>query len=163
MKQFTVLLFCVVLLTGCDISFNNGPPKVVTLTDPGTPQQQQQVFEAAGRFVHLLDDGKADETWALLSPVFKAKTSEFVWINSIKGLRMGLGTLKEHGSVSMGFTNEMPDAPAGRYAVVEFPSTFSTTSVKEKVILREDDSHWLIVGYFVNKSVVFGDQAKTKP
>jgi len=163
MKQFMAMLFCVVLLAGCDISFSKGPPKTVTLSDQGTEAQQRQVFEAAGRFVHLLDAGKADETWAILSPVFKANTSEFMWTNLVKGLRLGLGTLKEHGPVTMGFTDQMPDAPAGRYAVVEFQSKYSVTTVKEKVVLREDDSHWLIVGYFVNKSVIWGDDAKKAP
>lgn len=163
MKRFFALFFSLILLAGCDISFNEGPPKTVTLSDPGTEQQQRQVFEAAGHFVHLLDAGKADETWAVLSPVFKAKTSEFIWTNSVKGLRLGLGELKEHGPVSMGFTDQMPDAPAGRYAVVDFQSTYSAATVQEKVILREDDSQWLIVGYFVNKSVTLGDEARKTP
>lgn len=163
MKRFFALFFSLILLAGCDISFNEGAPKTVKLSDPGTEQQQHQVFEAAGRFVHLLDAGKVDETWAMLSPVFKARTSEAMWTNSIKGLRLGLGTLKEHGPVSMGFTNEMPDAPAGRYAVVDFQSTYSATTVQEKVVLREDDSQWLIVGYFVNKSVTWGDDTQKAP
>ena len=160
MKRLIVMLCCGVLMVGCDVSFNKAPPKPVTLTDPGTPEHQRRVFEAAGRFIHLLDEGKVDETWTLLSPVFKAMTSEFVWSNSVKGLRLGLGTLKEHGPVSMGFTDQMPDAPAGRYAVVEFPSTYAVTSVKEKVVLREDGNQWLVAGYYVNKTVVWGDSAK---
>lgn len=164
MKQFAAVLCALMLLGGCDVSVNKGPPKSVTLSTQGTEQQQHQVFEAAGNFIHLLDAGKFDETWAILSPALKNNTSEFISTSVIKGTRLGLGTLKEHGPVTMGFTDQMPDAPAGHYAVVEFQSTYSVTTVKEKVVLREeDDGQWLIAGYFVGKSIVFGDSAKKNP
>lgn len=163
MKQFAVVLCALMLLGGCNVSVNEGPPKKIMLSNPGTEQQQHQVFEAAGNFVHLLDAGKVDETWAILSPALKNNTSEFISTNTFKAMRLGLGTLKEHGPVTMGFTDQMPDAPAGYYAVVEFQSTYSVATVKEKVVLREDDGQWLIAGYFVEKSVIFGDNSKKTP
>ena len=66
-------------------------------------------------------------------------------------------------SNAIGFIDQMSDVPAGNYEVIEFASTFATTTVQEKVIVRDDDKHWGIVGYFVNMRVVFGEAAKKAP
>ncbi|QHF44981.1 hypothetical protein PspS35_14765 [Pseudomonas sp. S35] len=162
MKRFAVLWCSLALLSGCDISFNQNTPKV-TATDPGTPQQQQQVFDTARAFLALLDAGTAQMTWPAVSPVLQAKTSQQVWVTSLKGLRLGLGSFQKREPVALGFIDQLPDAPAGNYAVIEFASTFAMTTVQEKVILRDDDKHWGIAGYFVHKRVDFADQDKKAP
>ncbi|MBE8589527.1 DUF4019 domain-containing protein [Pseudomonas sp. MAFF 301449] len=162
MKLLAVMVFSLALLSGCDISFNNNTPKVIA-NDFGTPQQQQHVFDTAVGFLTLLDSGKAELTWPAVSPVLQAKTSALMWASSLKGLRLGLGSFQKREPVAIGFIDQMPDAPAGNYAVIEFASTFSTTTVQEKVIVRDDDKHWGIVGYFVNKRVVFGEDARKAP
>lgn len=162
MKLFAVVLLSAALLSGCDVSFNKGTPKV-TASDPGTQLQQQQIFDAALAFLVLLDAGKADMTWSVVSPTFQAKIPEPVWVNGLKALRIGLGSFNKREPLGFGFTDQMPDAPAGHYAVIEFASTFATTSVKEKVILRDDDERWGVVGYFVHKSVTFGGDDQKAP
>lgn len=162
MKLLAIVLCSIVLLGGCDISFNKSTPKVMA-SDPGTPQQQQQVFDAALVFLELLDAGKAEMTWPVVSPVLQAKTSERVWVNGLKALRLGLGVLQKREPAAIGFIEQMPDAPAGKYALIEFASTFSTTTVKEKVVFRNDDQHWRVVGYFFNKSVTFGGDKQKAP
>lgn len=53
MKSIAVMVFILAMLGGCDVSFNNNnnnnTPNV-TATDPGTPQQQQRVFDTAVGF-----------------------------------------------------------------------------------------------------------------
>lgn len=153
MKPFIAALFSLVLLSGCDVSLNKPTPKVIA-SDAGTEQQQRQVYEAAVEFLQLLDNGKTSETWSTVSPALKATTHEMVWTGSLKALRLGLGSFKERTPAGIGFTDQMPEAPAGNYAVIEFNSTFAASSVTEKVLFRDDDKHWLVVGYFVNKSVI---------
>ena len=76
-------------------------------------------------------------------------------------MRFGLGALQKREPAAIGFIEQMPDAPAGKYALIEFASTFSTTTVLEKVVFRNDDQQWRVVWYFFNKSVTFGgDQQK---
>lgn len=161
MRQFTVLLF-LMLLSGCDVSFNKSTPKV-TASEPGTQQQQHQVLDANAEFLQMLDDGKFDQTWATVSPLLKAKTSEIIWSNGIKAVRLGLGSLKKREPTTIGFTQQMPDAPAGNYAVVECVTTFATGSVNEKVVFREDEKQWRVVGYFIYKSVSLGAETKKTP
>lgn len=45
-------------------------------------------------------------------------------------------------SNAIGFIDQMPGAPAENDAVIEFASTFATTTVQEKVIVRDDEKHW---------------------
>ncbi len=47
MKSIAVMVFILTMLGGCDVSFNNNTTPNVTATDPGTPQQQQNVFDTA--------------------------------------------------------------------------------------------------------------------
>lgn len=141
MKSLAVMVFILTMLGGCDVSFNNNTPNV-TATDPGTPQQQQRVFDTAVGFLGLLDAGTAEMTWPAVSPVLQAKTSKLMWASSLKGLRLGLGSFQRREPIAIGFIDQLPDAPAGNYAVIEFSSMFSTTSVQEKVIMRDDDKHW---------------------
>lgn len=163
MKSIAVMVFILAMLGGCDVSVNNNTTPNVTATDPGTPQQQQRVFDTAVGFLGLLDAGTAEMTWPAVSPVLQAKTSKLMWASSLKGLRLGLGSFQRREPIAIGFIDQLPDAPAGNYAVIEFASIFSTTSVQEKVIMRDDDKHWGIVGYFVHKSIVFGDGTKKSP
>ncbi|PIB42016.1 hypothetical protein AOA59_21905 [Pseudomonas sp. 2822-15] len=162
MKLYAAVLLAAALLGGCDVSLNKPSPKVVA-SDPGTPQQQHQVFDSAAAFLMLLDAGEPAKTWAAASPVMQAKTSELAWVAGLKTLRLGLGSLQARKPESIGFIVDLPDAPAGRYAVIEFASTFATTNVKEKVIFRDDDTRWGVVGYFVHKSVTFGGDDKNAP
>ncbi|WP_077047352.1 DUF4019 domain-containing protein [Pseudomonas sp. KK4] len=161
MKQFTALLI-LMLLSGCDVSSNNSTPKV-TASDPGTQQQQHQVLDATAEFLRLLDDGKSDQTWAAVSPVLKATTSEIIWSNEIKAARLGLGSLEKREPTTIGFTQHMPGGPAGNYAVAECVATFATGPVNEKVVFREDEKQWRVVGYFIHKQVSSGAENKKAP
>ncbi|WLH92933.1 DUF4019 domain-containing protein [Pseudomonas sp. FP453] len=163
MKQLAAVLLSSLLLSACDVSFNKNPPKVIE-SEPATEQQQRDVFNATVEFLRLLDSGSVDQTWPVASPLLKATTSETVWTSGIKAMRVGLGTFVERDSAQIGFTSQMPDAPAGSYAVVECVTTFSSGPATEKVVLREDDGQWRVAGYSVNKRLFsLGDRDKKAP
>ncbi|EJM17014.1 hypothetical protein PMI21_02776 [Pseudomonas sp. GM18] len=106
MKHLAAVLLMLSLLSGCDISFNKIPPKVIA-SEPATKQQQRQVFEATVVFLQLLDSGKADQSWSLTSPLLKATTPEVIWSNTVKAMRLGLGTFVERKSANIGFTTHI--------------------------------------------------------
>ena len=161
MKQIICAMFLSVLLSGCDVSFNKPPSKVLA-SEPATEQEQREVFNATVEFLRLLDSGHVDQTWAVSSPSLKDTTSEVIWTHGIKAMRFGLGSFVERKSAHIGFTTQMPDAPAGRYAIVECVSTFTTGPATEKVVMREDDNQWRVAGYSVNKRVFSTDDSDSK-
>lgn len=158
MKQIICAALLSMLLTGCDVSFNNTPPKAIA-SEPSTDEQQRMVFTATGEFLQSLDSGHVDQTWSITSPLLKATTSEMMWVNGIKAIRLGLGDYIERTSATIGFTSQMPDVPAGRYAVVECVTTFSTGPATENIVLRDDDNQWRVVGYSVNKRFFGSDES----
>jgi len=131
MKQLAAVLLSSLLLSGCDVSFNKNPPKVIA-SDPASEQQQRDVFNATVEFLQLLDSGSVDQTWSVTSPLLKTSTNETVWNNGIKAARLGLGTFVERKSAHIGFTSQLPDAPAGNYAIVECVTTFTRGPATEK-------------------------------
>lgn len=150
MKQIICAALLSTLLTGCDVSFNKAPPKAL-VSEPATEQQQRQVFDATVEFLHLLDSGNVDQTWPASSALLKTTTSERMWTTSITAIRLGLGSFVERNGAQIGFTTQMPDVPAGHYAIVECVTTFSRGPATENIVLREDDNQWRVAGYSVNK------------
>lgn len=161
MKQIICAALLSMLLSGCDVSFNKTPPKAL-VSEPATEQQQRQVFEATVEFLRLLDSGNVDKTWLASSALLKATTSETMWTNGIKAMRLGLGTFVQRDSAQIGFTTQMPDVPAGRYAIVECVTTFSRGPATENIVLREDDGQWRVAGYSVNKRFFSSDDSDRK-
>lgn len=161
MKQIICAALFSMLLSGCDVSFNKPAPKAL-VSEPATEQQQRQVLDATVEFLRLLDSGNVDQTWAASSALLKTTTSEMMWTQSIKAIRLGLGTFVERNSAQIGFTTQMPDVPAGRYAVVECVTTFTRGPATENIVLREDDSEWRVAGYSVNKRFFGSDDSDNK-
>lgn len=163
MKRIIYAGLLLMLLTGCDVSFNKTPPKAIA-SEPSTEEQQRKVFNATVKFLQLLDTDRVDQTWSISSPLLQATTSEMMWTNGIKAIRLSLGDYVERTSANIGFTTQMPDVPAGSYAVVECVTRFSTGPATENVVLRDDDSQWRVVGYSVNKRFFgSGESDKASP
>lgn len=157
MKQCVTVLASLLLLTGCDISINTNAPdtstSTVTLSEPGTAQQQRHIVDKALEFLLLLDAGRIDLTWPESGSALKASTTESNWVKGLSGLRMGLGELKQRERALISFTKQLPNAPAGHYAAVQIQSTFANMTVTEAVLLGEEDEQWRVVGYNVSKTV----------
>lgn len=157
MKQVFALCVSVSVLSGCDVAINTNAPtttaSAVTLSQPDSAQQQQLVAETAAEFLLLLDAGRIDMTWPPAGSALKAATSESNWVEGIRGLRAGLGELKQRDHFQVAFTKQLPDAPPGHYAAVQSQSTFANIVVTEAVLLSEEADRWRVVGYNISKTV----------
>lgn len=157
MKQCFAVLSSLLLIAGCDVSFNTNASgtqaSTVVVSDPGSEQQQRLVVDTAVQFLMLLDDGRTDMTWATAGSALKATTTESNWVKGIGTLRMGLGELKQRDRAQITFTKQLPDAPPGHYAAVQTQSAFSNLTVTEAVLLVEENEQWRVVGYNLSKTV----------
>lgn len=131
MKQCFAVLSSLLLIAGCDVSFNTNASgtqaSAVVVSDPGSEQQQRLVVDTAVQFLMLLDAGRTDMTWATAGSALKATTTESNWVKGIGTLRMGLGELKQRDRAQITFTKQLPDAPPGHYAAVQTQSAFRTS------------------------------------
>jgi hypothetical protein len=151
MKQLMMVLLAAAMLCGCD---SNKPVSSPGTT--GTTQEQTEVLKAATDFVTLVDQDRIDETWLGASPLLKFSTNKLIWVNGIQALRSSLGDVENRSPKGFGFTHQLPDAPLGKYAAVAYTSTFSATSVEEKVAVQKDQGQWKVTGYFVLKHFSYG-------
>ena len=155
--RFTVMISLLVL-AGCDVSINTNAPTTntapaVTLSEPGSAQQQRRLVDTATEFLLLLDAGRIDMTWPSVGSVLKAATTESNWVKGISGLRTGLGELQQRDQFQIAFTKQLPDAPPGHYAAIQTQSRFANMTVTEAVLLSEEADQWRVVGYNISKAV----------
>ncbi len=151
MKIFVTLLMTTFLLTGCNVSFNDGSSKAAK-SEAGTEAQQTAVAKVAGAFLSKLDSGDVQETWSQASPYLQKISNQTAWATGIETLRSSVGAFKSRKLKGIGFTHTIDGAPAGDYAAIAFDTTFANSSAEEKVVLQNSRGEWKILGYFVSKS-----------
>ena len=151
MKLTIAFLIAVTLVAGCEVSFNSGTADKGTV-EAGTAEEQTAVAKAANAFLKRLDAGKADETWSTASPLLSRSTNQVVWSVGIRTFRGSVGSFKSRGLKGIGFTHTVDGVPPGDYAGVGFDTTFSNSTVEEKVVLHKDQGEWKVMGYFLTKS-----------
>ena len=146
-----VLLSCLLLLTGCRVSFT--PPTELPASTQGTEEQQSEALEAAEAYLALIDGKRYAETWQTAGPALKGMSNEVMWVNTLK-LTRKIPLPEGRELQGIGFNTRVDArAPEGEYAVLEFVRRAGDTTATEKVVMQKHESRWMIVGYFVNKRV----------
>ena len=151
MKILATVLVTAALLTGCNVSFSDGSSKAAK-SEAGTEAQQTAVAKAASAFLGELDSGAVQDTWGQASPYLRQISNQSAWITGIRALRGSVGAFKSRKLKGMGFTHTLDGAPTGDYAAIAFDTTFSNSTVQEKVVLQNGDGKWKVLGYFLSKS-----------
>lgn len=146
-----VLLSCLLLLTGCRVSFT--PPTELPASTQGTEEQRSEALEAAEAYLALIDGKRYAETWQTAGPALKGMSNEVMWVNTLK-LTRKIPLPEGRELQGIGFNTRVDArAPEGEYAVLEFVRRAGDTTATEKVVMQKYESRWMIVGYFVNKRV----------
>ncbi len=147
-----VLLSCLLLLPGRRVSFT--PPTELPASTQGTGEQRSEALDAAEAYLALIDGKRYAETWQTAGPALKGMSNEVMWVNTLMLTRK---IIASRGTRTAGRRVQHPRAdaraPEGEYAVPEFVRRAGDTTVTEKVVMQKHESHWMGVGYFVNKRV----------
>ena len=151
MRVAASIVIAAVALLGCDFRLNNDAEYV--LNDPGPESERQESLKAAEYFLILLDDDRVDESYEKLSPFLRDQTGIALWRTAIGGIRGVLGAPKSRALESLGYGEDLPDSPPGRYFIFEFATEFESGSVTEKVVIKLEPAGPKIGGYFVEKSI----------
>ena len=155
MRRFMVglLLFLQVsLLSGCRFSVNMGDeersakPTIDLIY--GEPSEHRAAEAAALAVLRDMDDDRFDKVWSEASPKMHDSTNGRVFKSVVGGLRKSAGTPGVRKLARSGFTEKMPDAPPGRYAVVIYETEFDGNSYEERAVLvRDNRRRWRLAGY----------------
>ncbi len=113
--------------------------------------KEKEVALVAEKWVDLIDQDLFVESWNQSAQFFKAAVTSEQWEESLKSVRLPLGSLVSRELTSETFANELPGTPDGEYVVTVFETSFNKkkNSVETITLMKEPDSKWRVVGYFI--------------
>lgn len=117
----------------------------------GSQEETNSVADPAKRAMKLLDSGEMGQAWDESSKTMQDMTSRIAFIAAAKAMRAGVGGVKSRKFKAIGFLNDIPEGPKGRYAGAFFETEFSRMIVEEKYVFIKQGKSWRLVGYFLSK------------
>jgi len=121
---------------------------LTTLSAQEKPEQIAQ--KQAEHWLALIDAGHYDESWEQAAEIFKSAVTKESWKQQVSAVRGQTGKLKSRALKSAEYKESLPNAPAGKYVVIEFGSVFDVGPAVETVVpMQEKDGTWKVSGYFV--------------
>ena len=121
---------------------------LATLSAQEKPEQVAQ--KQAEQWLALIDAGQYDQSWEQAAEIFKSAVTKDTWKQQVSAVRGQTGKLKSRALKSTEYKENLPNAPVGKYVVVEFDSVFEVgPAVETAVPMQEKDGSWKVSGYFV--------------
>jgi hypothetical protein len=155
MIRSTLNLFLVPLLMTASLALGQ-------TVEAGTPKEVDSVFEPTKRAIFLLDSGEAGTAWTEGAKVLQDKTPKPGFISGFKVMRGAAGEIKSRTFKGVGFLNDMPEGPRGRYAAVFFDTVFARVDAEEKLVFYNESGRWRLAGYFLSKRAYSGGKQSSK-
>ncbi|MFL6447686.1 MAG: DUF4019 domain-containing protein [Bryobacteraceae bacterium] len=116
---------------------------------PSQEKPEQVAQQAAAEWLALLDTGKYAQSWTDAAELFKSRIKQDDWEARVKQVRDQTGLLKERAVKSAVYSENLPNAPAGRYVVIQYNSEYDKGKFTETVVPMEEAGQWRVSGYFV--------------
>ncbi|MCG7755282.1 MAG: DUF4019 domain-containing protein [Nitrosomonas sp.] len=109
----------------------------------------EKVESSARAWLKLVDSGDYKDSWENASPLFKGKTSEGAWIQSITAIRTPRGAMSARYIATAGATKSLSGFPDGEYVVLQFYTTFGEKGLALETITlaKAKDDTWQIADY----------------
>lgn len=109
------------------------------------------VHAAAMAWLAQADKFDAQGTWNAAGEKFQKQMSAQQWGTALHSAREPLGAVTQRALVATSFATQMPGAPDGDYAQLQFRTAFANkTEAHESVTLEhQPDGQWRVIGYFI--------------
>jgi hypothetical protein len=122
----------------------------VPVTQWGQEKPEQAAQKAAERWLALIDAGKYGESWEQAAEYFQSAVTKDAWKEQVSAVRDKMGKLRSRTLKSAQYSEHLPNAPVGKYVVIQYESSFDAGPVIETVVpMQEKDGSWKVSGYFV--------------
>lgn len=116
----------------------------------GQNESEKAAQKGAVQWLALVDAGNYDESWNQAGEFFQSKVTKEAWRQQVSAARGQTGKFKSRKLKGAQYTESLPNAPAGKYEIIQYDSSFSAGAAIETVVLMEQkDNSWKVVGYFV--------------
>ncbi len=118
-----------------------------------SPQQAAEAAAVASAEAWLakVDAGKYAESWEEAAAVFRSAVTKDKWLSMVIAVRQPLGKVVSRKLSSKNYTESLPNAPAGKYVVIQFETSFANKkgAVETVTPMLEKDGTWRVSGYYV--------------
>ncbi len=120
------------------------PPEQPTLGD------DKEAIQAGMKWLALIDTGKSGFAWDEASKQLKSTVTRKQFIAGIRDARKPLGKLESRTAVKFARSHDLPGAPAGDYAIIEYDAKFADGKrVTEQLVWTlEEQDIWRVAGYY---------------
>ena len=109
---------------------------------------EDAAVEVATQWLKLLDLGSVGESWEQSAGVFRNNLSIEDFKKSIQVSRGPLGRLRSRKLRTAQAAHSVPNAPRGRYVVMQFDSVFANhPAIVETVTAKFEGGGWRVLGY----------------
>lgn len=115
--------------------------------DEGT----DKAVEVAEKWLALIDAGSYKDSWSQAAEVFRKQVTANSWEDSLKRVRVPLGTCVKRVKASARAYTELPGAAKGDYVVIQFKTEFANkpSSIETVTPMKEADGSWKVSGYYI--------------
>lgn len=140
-KLLAALLLCVPLVAG-----------LVSGCGAGNQNTDKTAGIAAAKaWLGLIDQGQYAESWNEASPFFQGAVTEPNWTNALVKVRQPLGDLVSRNLISAKEVSHLPDAPDGRYVVMQFETSFANkpSAIETVTVGPKQNGQWQASGYYI--------------
>jgi hypothetical protein len=106
---------------------------------------------SAQSWLTLFDSGKFGDTWSTSATEFQAAVSKDVWTLQATAAEDMTGPLISRKLKSEAYTEALPNAPPGRYIILEFNCEYQKrrTATETVAMTEESNGEWKVDGYYV--------------
>jgi hypothetical protein len=120
------------------------PPAQPTLGD------DKEAVEAGKKWLELLDAGKPGVAWDSASKQLQSVVKRDAFIAQVRAARKPLGKLESRTAVKFARAHDIPGAPTGDYAIIQFDGKYANGKhLSEQLVWTIDDAGiWRVAGYF---------------
>ena len=107
--------------------------------------------DAAQKWLALVDEGKYGDSWDEAASFFKEKVTKQQWQQTIAGVRGPLGKVDSRQFKQAEFKTELPNAPAGKYMIMQYRTKFANGGEMIETItpMMDKDGTWRVSGYYI--------------
>lgn len=117
-----------------------------------TLKDDRDVIEASEKWLRLLDRGELGAAWDVSAALLHDQVTRANWIKGIGEARKPFGKLKLRHRDRFARAHQLPGAPEGDYAIVQFASEFANGKHATEQLtwtLEADGGIWRVSGYYI--------------
>jgi hypothetical protein len=125
------------------------PPAAPAVNEQPSIRDDRDAVNAGLKWLALVDADKAGAAWDDAAPLLRKAVTREKFVAAMRELRKPLGKLAARTPVRFARSHEMPGAPAGDYAIVEYEAKFARGKKLSEILVwaLEDGDIWRVAGY----------------